>query len=76
MNEGKRMLVSFLRVGGVILLGFPIYVYFVNPTGWFRILPFQVSSMAIGAILVVASTLIWNRERKKNSDINPEGSIL
>jgi len=58
MDESKRIIVSFLRITGVLLVGFPIYVYFVNPTGSVVILPLMVSSLVIGSILIAVSIVI------------------
>lgn len=66
MDEGKRILISFLRITGVLLIGFPIYVYIVNSKGLSAIWPFVASTIVLGVILVVISTIIWKRERKNN----------
>jgi len=64
VDEGKRIIISFLRVTGILLIGFPIYVYFVNPKGLFAILPFLAISMLIGAIFLAVSTIIWWKNRE------------
>jgi hypothetical protein len=67
VDEGKKMLVSLLRVTGILLIGFPIYIYLINRKGLFAILPFVFSTIIIGIVLLVVSTLIWKREHEKNS---------
>ena len=69
MNEMKRIL-NALRGVGALLIAFPIYVYFFKPVGygWFTMLPFGVVSITVGAVLVAISMIVWNSERKKNTE--------
>ena len=65
MDEGKKVIISFLRVTGILLIGFPIFVYFGNHNqkGLSPILPFVAISMLIGAIFLAVSTIIWWKNR-------------
>jgi uncharacterized membrane protein len=63
MDEGKKVIISFLRVTGILLIGFPIFVYFGNQKGLSPILPFVAISMLIGAIFLAVSTIIWWKNR-------------
>jgi hypothetical protein len=60
-KETKRISVSILRVTGIILLVFSIYVYFVDPSAWRLALAYNVSSLVIGVILIALAILIWKR---------------
>jgi hypothetical protein len=66
VDEGKRVTISFLRVTGILLIGFPIYIYFINQKGLFAILPLVLFTVIIGIVFLVISTVIWKKEHDKN----------
>jgi uncharacterized membrane protein len=68
MDEGKKVIISFLRVTGILLIGFPIFVYFGNQKRLSPILPFVAISMLIGAIFLAVSTIIWWKNRGNSGE--------
>jgi hypothetical protein len=71
MDERKRIIVSLLRVTGILLIGFPIFIYITNQKGLFPILPFVFSTIIVGIVFLVVSTVIWKKENDKNLGTKP-----
>jgi hypothetical protein len=54
----KKMSVGFLSVIGIILFVFSIYIYVVDPSGWYLALATNVSFLLIGAVLIILAIII------------------
>ena len=57
-KQTKRMSVGPLSVIGSILFVFSIYLYIVDPSGWYLALALNVSFWVIGAVLITLAIVI------------------
>jgi hypothetical protein len=57
-KQTKKMSAGFLSVIGIILFVFSIYIYVVDPSGWYLALATNVSFLVIGAVLITLAILI------------------
>ena len=67
LNEAERMSMSLLSVIGVILMGFSIYVFLVDPLAWRLAWVTNVSFVLIGVIAIALIIFICGRSRRQMS---------
>jgi hypothetical protein len=61
-KQTKKMSVGFLSVIGSILFVFSIYLYVVDPSGWYLALATSVSFLVIGAVFITLAIIIQKRK--------------
>ena len=61
-KQTQKMSVGLLSVIGSILLVFSIYLYVVDPYGWYLALTTSVSFLVIGLVLITFAIVIQKRK--------------
>lgn len=63
-KETKKISAGLLSVIGSILFAFSIYIYVVDPSGWFVALATSVSFLVVGVVFLCIALVLWLEAKK------------